>query len=212
MIDKKLPKVLISIPNTGLIRIETMVSIVEMLGNSQVECKFSTPDSCYVAMNRCQSANEAVMDDYDFMLCIDTDMIFPADALNTLLGRDKDIIGVTYNFRTGPPGSVIAIDPNNADGVPMARSSIDDYEGARYIATLPDEPFICAALGTGFLLIKVDVFRKLPQPWFHVTPYINGAEDMMGEDYWFCKIAKEHGYDIWCDPSIAMGHIGIHTY
>ena len=42
---------------------------------------------------------------------------------------------------------------------------------------------------------------------FKVTP-----EGYMGEDFLFCDRARELGYEIWIDPTIKLGHMGIHEY
>ena len=34
----------------------------------------------------------------------------------------------------------------------------------------------------------------------------------MGEDFLFCDRARELGYEVWIDPTIKLGHMGIHEY
>lgn len=85
-----------------------------------------------------------------------------------------------------------------------------DIVGARYnkrilplestvpgITTFSEVPFV----PTGFLLINTDVFRKIGEPYFS----FNNAES---EDMYFCQKAIAHGYKVWCDPSIQIGHLG----
>ncbi len=55
---------------------------------------------------------------------------------------------------------------------------------------------------TGFLLINCDVFRKMGAPYFS---FEDGAES---EDVYFCNKAIANGYEVNCDPTILIGHIG----
>jgi GT2 family glycosyltransferase len=34
----------------------------------------------------------------------------------------------------------------------------------------------------------------------------------MGEDYLFCDRARELGFEVWVDPSIELGHMGVQEY
>jgi hypothetical protein len=34
----------------------------------------------------------------------------------------------------------------------------------------------------------------------------------MGEDYLFCDRAREIGFEVWVDPSISLGHMGVQEY
>lgn len=90
-----------------------------------------------------------------------------------------------------------------------------DIVGGRYnkrvvplVSTVPDitelskVPFV----PTGFLLINMEVFTKIGAPYFS---FEDGAES---EDVYFCNKAIASGYDIWCDPTIQIGHLGTATF
>jgi hypothetical protein len=36
--------------------------------------------------------------------------------------------------------------------------------------------------------------------------------EFIGEDVNFCKRANEMGLEVWCDPTIRIGHIGEYLY
>lgn len=42
---------------------------------------------------------------------------------------------------------------------------------------------------------------------FKVTP-----EGYIGEDFLFCDRAREAGYEVWIDPTISLGHMGVQEY
>jgi len=55
---------------------------------------------------------------------------------------------------------------------------------------------------TGFMLIATSVFEKIGRPAFSMQ----GGEEM-SEDLYFCNKAILHGYQVWCDPTIKIGHL-----
>jgi hypothetical protein len=105
------------------------------------------------------------------------------------LGRDKDIIGAIYNRKTMPITPMLNIEKEK----------------------LPNYPFKINAMPTGLLLIKTEVFKKMQPPWFAFR-FVDNSLDWMGEDIYFCGKAAEYKFEIWCDPTIEVKHIGDYTY
>ena len=64
------------------------------------------------------------------------------------------------------------------------------------------------AAGTGLFLSHVSVYDKIPYPWFWVTLFGNedGSMQMMNEDLSFSRIARMHGFHLWCDPMAEAHH------
>ena len=117
-------------------------------------------------------------------------------------------------------------------GVPRTRS-----ENKVYIATLDydeNKELTMNGMGlvrakrvaTAFMLVRREVFETLynEHPEWH---YIDDRSDRklscmfdfklteegyVGEDYLFCDRAREHGFEIWVDPSISLGHMGVQEY
>ena len=52
---------------------------------------------------------------------------------------------------------------------------------------------------------------KVSQPHFGYKWYENGMVKM-SNDWFFCEKARELGYEVWCDPTIKLGHIGDYDY
>jgi hypothetical protein len=58
-------------------------------------------------------------------------------------------------------------------------------------------------------MVDVEVFKKIGYPYFkkeNVWDY-RGEVPHTGDDWSFCKKAKEYGYKVWCDPTIKSGHL-----
>ena len=120
----------------------------------------------------------------DWALFIDSDVIFPSDALVRLLSHKKNVVGAAYPRRS-PPWDLLG-----------------QYteEG-----TLPDTGLIEALkLPTGFLLINCLVFRMIEKPWF-----FEKYEPDSGEDYNFCEKVSTARIKLWCDAGLSreMRHV-----
>lgn len=134
---------------------------------------------------------EKTIDDseYTHLLFVDDDQIFPADTLEKLLSYDKDIIGAQVFKRRE-----------------MYEPCVYTLKNSKYYPVLVNRFIEVDAIGTGILLIKTEVFKKVKFPWFETTYDKNGTH--WSVDFMFCKKAKKLGYKIYCDPSIEIGHIG----
>lgn len=127
------------------------------------------------------------------VLFIDSDMRFPKDALERLLGHETPIVAANYSRRRDPV-------------LPTA-----EHKQHGYLFT-PDDAFGLAEVthcGMGLMLVEMSVFEKLSQPWFHIG-FQPKTNDYIGEDFFFCSKAREAGYTIAIDQglSVQVKHIG----
>ena len=114
----------------------------------------------------------------DYILWIDSDMKFPPDALLGMLNRGVDIVGATYRERQEPYrflGCFLDEDDGHAK-----------EPGLHKMKYLPG----------GFILVKMDVYRKLSPPWYERD------EEGVRDDYYFCALARAAGYDVWGDMDL----------
>ena len=172
---------------------KTVFCILRMLKFSSFKFDIATKEGCYIHWNREHIARQAVENkDITHLLFIDSDMWFEHDAAERLLKRDKDIIGVPYNLRKDPPTSTM---------------KMHDENGNVLWQEYPDGLIKAAAVATGFMLIKTNVFEKIQKPWFFFEANEDG-DLVTGEDMWFCFAARKAGFDIWADSTISVKHIG----
>ena len=167
-----------------------------MLKERTYDYEVVTKEGSILHSNREHIALKSIESGCTHLLFIDSDMSFEADAAERLLARDKDIIGVPYNLRVFPKTSTVKVWDENG-------KELMEYQGNGLIKV--------AAVGTGFMLIRTEVFSKLSHPWFFWRAKENG-EVLEGEDSWFCRKAREAGYDIWCDTTVNMKHWGEYAY
>lgn len=78
---------------------------------------------------------------------------------------------------------------------------------------IPQIPLIntlqhCNGLGMGFNLFKIDMFRKIPKPWFKtLQEFIPGQGTKMAtQDLYFYEKAATQGFKFACDTRIKVGH------
>ena len=152
-----------------------------------------------IAENRNYLAVQALKNGSDYLLMADDDMIFPPDILDTLMADNKDIVGVAYHPRSEAGQIIKYMDEVTA----VAIEASDD---PKYKNT-----FECHATGTGIILIKCEVFKKVPRPWF-MFEYHETGQCKLGEDWYFCREAKKAGYKIFTNPTIKIFHIGEKLY
>lgn len=161
-----------------------------MIAHSKLKYRFIVSTRGYnTSENRNYIAAQALKGGATHLFFVDDDMVFPKDSLEKLLAHNKDIVGGLYKTKYEVQEDVIEY--------------LDDKR--------PKELFECGAIGTGCLLIRTDVFKKVPQIWFNYEWYPNGMVKT-SHDWLFCRKARECGYKIWCDPTLEIKHIGEHEY
>lgn len=128
---------------------------------------------------------------YTHLLFLDSDMSFPADTLERLLGHGKPIVGASYIRRCEPYNLLGAW-----EGSVPASGCVEALE-----------------LPGGCLLINVAVLRKMGWPWFRID-YGQNYGERTGEDVWFCRRAREVGFKVWADMDLTreVAHVGVKRY
>jgi len=144
--------------------------------------------------------------DYDYLMWIDSDVIFTPKNLIQLLNLDKDIASGLYIMQDNIYyATVEKMDDDfyrkNGSYKFLTRMDIKNKKG----------PFTVDYTGFGWMLIKNGVFESLKYPWFrplwsNLTKNSIEIEEFCMEDVAFCKLVKENGYDVWIDPNCIVGH------
>jgi hypothetical protein len=151
-----------------------------------------------ICKNRTEIVKAALESKHDYVLFLDSDMTFPVHTLHALLLHDKDVVGANYVKRKDGP--------YDANSCGMDK---------KMIVTKPDSTGLVKAdfVGTGIMLIKTSVFPEMSKPWFGIQ-YIEAKDDFGSDDVFFCRKAREAGFDIWVDQDLSkeIGHVGQKIY
>ena len=171
------------------------LALLQRAGNTLVG--FETGSLVYNARNNL--AKQAIKAEADYVLWLDSDMVFAPDLLQRMLkvSQENNIDFLTaVCFRRKPPYT------------PCLFDRLEKTEqGASYTALLsvPDGRFKVGACGFAGVLMGTDVLLSVSAKYEgRMFDPLKG----MGEDVSFCWKARQCGYDIWCDSSIELGHVG----
>lgn len=196
-----MPSVLIALPvMRGQIEPEILLSLMasrRTLYRENIPHWIVTNESSLISSSRNTLFNRL---EQDYIMWVDSDMNFPPYGISRLISRGKDIIGGAYVQKKDEAKPLIF--------------KMDGNGFFRHIYDFPrDEPFLVDGIGTGFLLVSKrvheafapDITKDGGLP-FDLGRGPSGNEE--GEDLSFCRRAKEMGFEIWCDPTIPLGHVG----
>lgn len=153
-----------------------------------------------IVNNRNKAVEEARALGVDYILFLDSDVIVHPFTLRRLLDHDQEIVGATYIQREEPHRLL----GKSVDGVPLDEA----------IYGLPletTELMEVGALPAGCLLVKMSVFNAMDKPYFQTPAHCtNGEHWIEGEDYFFCRTARNIGRKVYLDwaTSFALGHVG----
>ena len=137
--------------------------------------------------------------DWTHMWFIDADVVPPSPyALMRLLQRDKDIVCGLYARKTIPNQWLIWVDEKPVQ-ISDPERPFDLYPQYK------DKVIEVTGSGAGCLLIKREVFNKIPPPWFKVH-YPEGSIDAWGEDAYFFNKARDLGLKCYMDTSVICLH------
>ena len=184
-------KIAVAMPTNRGLKPKTLQSLLELVAYKAYNYEIIIGTEGFnTAENRTWLVAQASKAGCTHIFCVDDDMVYEKDTLEKLLSHDKDIVGARYANRrgTGEVVEYLTEDQTLTDGK-------------------DDDLIMVNALGGGCVLIKMDVFTKVSQPWFWYKIAPTGAVTM-SHDWYFCEKARDAGYKVWCDLSIMPGHIG----
>ena len=166
----------------------------------------------YVHTARQQLLVNAMQEGADYILFLDSDMRFPKDTLVRLLSHSKGMVGCNYPRRTVPPEPVaiktstgVDEDGNKVPGTLL--QTLEDSTGLEEVE----------ALGFGCVLVHKSVFAAMAQIhdprekgpfWFF--EFLPEIPTHVGEDVYFCRLARKAGATIYVDHDLSkdIRHIG----
>lgn len=188
-------KTLIAIPCMDTVQTEFADSLVKMRTVGQVSTAFMPCSLIYKSRNDLGMA--AIDTKADFVLWIDSDMVFPADLMVNLMAdmEGRDIVGAVCHMRRPPFRPVI---------YKKLRSGMtpDENEHEMYDDYPRDGIFEAEGCGFGCVMMRTEVLKTIVDKFHDLFAPLPGY----GEDLAFCIRARECGYRIHVDPRVQVGH------
>jgi len=209
-----------------------------------VECRFSFLfNESLIPRARNYLVDEFLRSGYTHLLFIDADIRFNPIDIVAMLHMDKDIIGGPYPKKALKWSNVIkAFEVAQQRGVQLKPEQLELLVGDYVFNPVPgttqfnsSELLEVMEIGTGFMLVKREVFEKFKQEYPHLSykpdhagqanfdgsRYIHAyfhcdidpvSHRYLSEDYFFCQACREIGIQIWYCPWMKTGHTGTYEF
>ena len=166
--------------------------------------------------------------DYDYIMWIDSDVLFTPQNFLRLLNHQIDIVSGIYLMDDGKHFATckewdeeyfnkhgyfqfLTINDVALTSYPLPKGEEEQGkmkpENERDSFIGKEELIEVSYTGMGFMLIKKGVFELLEYPWFKpIEKKIGNMIDFASEDVSFCIRAKEKRFEILIDPTVIVGH------
>ena len=208
-----------------------------------MECRFSFIfNESLITRARNYLVDEFLRSGCTHLLFIDSDIQFNPQDVLALLALDKDIIGGPYPKKSINWSNIVNAVKRNADNPEFNPGMLDGVTGDFVFNPVPGttsfkvtEPVEVMEIGTGFMMVKREVFDKYAEEYPHLhykpdhvgqanfdgTRYIHAFFDTvidpqshryLSEDYMFCQNARAIGMKVWLCPWMKTTHVGTYGF
>ena len=198
-------RTLIALPCMDMVH---TVFLKALMGMDRVgDTHFSISCSSLVYDARNTLAKQAVIEGFDRVLWLDSDMDFSPDLLKRLsadMDEGREMVSGLYFKRKAPVKPVIYKElgfwrDKEKDEVTPIAIPYEDYP--------KDDIFTIAGCGFGGCLVSVDLIKRVGDKFGLPFSPLMG----FGEDLSFCSRVSQLGVEMFCDSRVKMGHVGLGT-
>ena len=249
--DLKNYKVFVATPMYGGMShgmyVKSCLDLQGLLSRYGVEVKFSFLfNESLITRARNYLVDEFLRSECTHLLFIDSDIHYNPQDVVALLALDKEVIGGPYPKKSINWNSIAAAARNHPDMEPRELESlVGEYvfnvvKGTQKFTVT--EPLEVLEIGTGFMMIKREVFGKMAEAYplikykpdhvgqsnFDGSRYIHayfdtvidsidsitggGSDRYLSEDYMFCQMWRKIGGQIFLCPWMKTQHIGTYAF
>jgi hypothetical protein len=172
-----------------------LAEMVKLNTQNSLDTHIFMDASTILLTQRERLATQAVELDAEYILWLDSDMVFPASTALRLLAHNELVVACNYVRRQLP-----------AKGV--AYKVIGDWQ-----KPLPFEIYNelveVQGVGMGCMLMKTRIFTEMMKPWFEFG-WNAESNDYLGEDMLLCQKISSLGYNIKIDSVLSqeLRHLG----
>lgn len=188
-------KTMIAIPCMDTVQTEFAQSLVNMRPVGEIRHAFESCSLIY--KSRTDLGLLAIKEGAEFVLWLDSDVIFPPDLMIDLVEdmTGRDMVTGVYHMRRAPFKPVIW---------KTLRQGLtpDENESVDYNDYPKDQIFEVEGCGFGAVMMRTSVLAAVRDKYHELFAPVPGY----GEDLSFCVRARGCGFKIHCDPRIQIGH------
>lgn len=238
--------ILVGVPHTGHVTTGWAMNILHALGPYVSRINVFTIQNQPIDISRGALVEHALASNAGYVYFLDSDIHTSPETLQRLLNHNVPIISALYYKRREititedlmkgfPEGLRENLEIKRKVGMPFFAPAIwkdfkyrddkgNDVQSFRPVFDgefTPGQVIEADAIPMGCCLIKTDVFKTLPRPWFYWTfmrdsfmftqdqsynIQLNKGMRGCSEDMNFSLLARKHGYRLLCDTSILVRH------
>lgn len=132
------------------------------------------------------------------LIMMDVDQVYHPKTITRLLSHRLPVVGALVHRRY-PPFDSLMLKMVEIDEHFNGYESINEWEDGSLVEV--------DATGGGCVMFDMEVFKKLPYPWFRDDKQPNPDLPPIGEDISLCQDLKAAGYKIFVDTSVPAGHL-----
>lgn len=198
----KKSKLAVCIPTKDLLHAPHALSLVELVKfntMSDIDTHVFMNASTVLLTQREHLAQQAIDLDAEYILWLDSDMVFPATTAARLMSHNENCIAANYVKRQFPLKGV-------------AYKKIGNWENPLSF-NISNELETVEGVGMGCMLMKTEIFKNIPKPWFEFT-FSPDSNDFLGEDMNLCKKINAIGVNIKIDTVLSreIKHLGTYGF
>lgn len=202
--EKKAIKVAVGVPSGDMIHADFSMALINLTLTSVyngIQVAIINQKSSVIEMGRATIVEQAKDINADYLLFLDSDMMFPPNLLVELINQQK-----TENKK------VICCDAVRRR--PPFTQVVKDIKGKHIDYDKIPKRLVELKGGTSAIqLIDMSVFEMMERPYFLVT-WNDAEQEYLGEDYYFTKRLSKFGIKMYCDTFLSRKiiHIGTKNY
>ena len=186
--------------------VQSLIGFQNEVYDKDDRLKFVFTNGFNAAKSRNLLANYAATteEEFDFILWLDSDHIYQAQAMYDLYARMKEkdlpLLSASYKVRGG---DITAHGKYFKEEEAYRQFKCDDLK-----EIVAGEVCECDVLGFGFMVMEKDFLKAMHEKYGNDLFILDNADNAT-EDVQFCKLVKQEGYKVCFDPNIKIGHIQI---
>lgn len=197
-------KILIAVPTFENIYPDTFKSIYDLdPAGHELFFEFVRGYDCATARNNIVFKAQDM--DVDYVLMVDNDVVLPGDVLKNMLELQVDVCLGYYAHRGvrnvfDGKTSVCKLGEYNYTWQYTAQELREIREKGQYKLQIHGG-------GMGCALIRMDVFKRIPYPWYDWVNYHDANHGMLSEDLYFCEGCRKANIPVYTDTRAGCGHM-----
>ncbi|WP_068115235.1 hypothetical protein [Tropicimonas marinistellae] len=189
--------------------VQSLAQLTGQLAAWGIQHAVAIVEECFVEVGRDKAAALMLREGFTHLLFIDADIAFEPGDVAALIAADKPLVAGAYRVKSDRGGERYAL-RMSAGGDCTTNWDADA------------QAFEADGVGTGFMLIRREVFERMREAMPELAHRDEGADQELwaffelfvkdgvrvGEDYRFCQRWRDLGGKVWVMPGLDLRHYG----